>query len=241
MLHNKRILSYKTAKTLQMVLLLILALGLCTPRLWAQRPAQLQQKITHFTASPILPKADISSGAPSHHILCDSVHGDSIIVTYMGLCNFHFEVANPQFIVGYEWSFGDASVNVNSPDVFHSYIINGTYHVKVIISNACNSDTLYTTVTCIDSSTGIATLPSTQPAITLSPNPVYRTLTIHYPGASGKVHIQITDLTGRVIQSEMAIMNSDYRSVDVRKLMSGMYFLEIGNGQKKSTVKFVKR
>lgn len=241
MLHNKTILNDKAGKTLQMALRFILVFSLCLPKLWAQKPAQLHQKITHFTAAQILSKADISSETPPHHILCDSVHGDSIIVTHMNLCNFHFEVANPQFIVGYEWSFGDGSVNSNSPDVFHSYIINGTYHVSVVISNACNSDTLYATVSCIDSSTGIATIPSVQPAITLSPNPVSETLTIHYPGVSGKINIRITDLTGRVIQSETAIMNSDYRRIDVRKLMPGMYFLEIGNGQKKSTVKFVKQ
>jgi PKD repeat protein len=70
----------------------------------------------------------------------------------------------------YTWDFGDgATANIPSPS--HTYTINGTYTVRLIVTNECGSDTAITSVTI--SGVGVGTVTAAPAELKLYPNPAH--------------------------------------------------------------------
>jgi hypothetical protein len=78
-------------------------------------------------------------------------------------------------------------------------------------------------------------------AVTLFPNPVEGKLNIRINGRESELALQIRDVTGQLIHSEMLTgLNGDVtRQVDVTALHNGVYFIRLINGDRNYTGKFV--
>ncbi|UZO81624.1 RICIN domain-containing protein [Aquimarina sp. ERC-38] len=76
------------------------------------------------------------------------------------------------------------------------------------------------------------------PAFIVSPNPVSNTLYLHHINEESKV-VKISDLTGKVVlQQSVDKIDNNHTSINVSELVSGIYFISIGNHT--SPVKFIK-
>ena len=78
------------------------------------------------------------------------------------------------------------------------------------------------------------------PNIALSPNPSSNTLNINFENQTHLASIQISDITGRVLQSFNIQNSTSNISINVSSLSSGMYFLRITSSNKTETKKFIK-
>lgn len=76
--------------------------------------------------------------------------------------------------------------------------------------------------------------------IRVYPNPTTGYLIVEYPGnIEGNIHFNIFDATGKkVFQNlEAGLVNNHY-TLDLRRLVNGIYMLEMNNGKKVNVVKF---
>lgn len=227
------------------ILFAAVLLGVSPQYLQAQE--DFQQVKNHFQTidyATSFSKAHTLLHAPTDHILCDSVHADSIIVTALGNCSFKFEVENGQNITGFEWLFGEGSPPAFSTPVFHTYAVAGVYHVKLYISNGCSVDTLSTTVSCIDSGTYISPKPKLPLSLSIYPNPATNQLTLLcVAAAAGQTDLNIIDVTGSIVRKHKIKLDSGNNNIrlDISSLAPGMYFLKMTNSKGNLMEKFVKR
>ena len=79
--------------------------------------------------------------------------------------------------------------------------------------------------------------------VTLFPNPSNGDLTVELGNTTpGKYTFQLTDMTGRVLQSSEALLGSgtNQHKADVSALSTGIYLMKVTNGQQETTMKFHK-
>jgi len=76
-------------------------------------------------------------------------------------------------------------------------------------------------------------------AFSVYPNPVTSNLNIELGSSSSNGLLTISDVTGRVVQSQ-TIVNGNTQQIDVSSLNRGIYYLTVNTGVAVSTSKFVK-
>jgi PKD repeat protein len=100
----------------------------------------------------------------------------------------------------YYWDFGDATTSTLQ-DPVHNYASSGTYYVMQIVTNSCNIDTAYDTISII--STGIITdVKELQMIVYPNPNNGSFKLDFMSDNKDTKVFIRIIDMTGRIVYIE---------------------------------------
>lgn len=127
------------------------------------------------------------------------------------------------------WDFGDGNTSTDQ-NPQHTYASSGSYDVTLIVSNDCGSDTL--TETVMITVDGVSEQ-AFETQLSLFPNPADRNLTVKYSG-SGTGALQLTDLSGRVVQEETLQLNaqSQQLDLDIASLAAGIYSLQlISNGK----------
>ncbi|MFM7668916.1 MAG: T9SS type A sorting domain-containing protein, partial [Bacteroidota bacterium] len=118
----------------------------------------------------------------------------------------------------------------------------GQYNYDYIVTNGvCASDTSNTLIIVNDCVwVGIEDLSST--GIKLYPNPTEGILNLSIENPSSSYRIEISDINGRLIYSE-GIMNSQngFITINVEKIVPGMYYLNLIDSSKIKVVSFIKK
>lgn len=122
------------------------------------------------------------------------------------------------------WDFGDGNTSTEQSPV-HTYQANGNYSVKLIISNACGTDSIVKNIEV--NNVGIETL---NPELTWSiyPNPFYRKVTINALNEITDISWQLRDMGGRIIDS--GVLNEKTIVFDFGNLDTGVYLLHLNTG-----------
>ncbi|MBL0911188.1 MAG: T9SS type A sorting domain-containing protein [Bacteroidia bacterium] len=143
---------------------------------------------------------------------------------------------------GWTWNFGDGSADVTTQNPVHQFPDNGTYQVRLIISNGCGNDTIIRSIyvnkaLSLDES-------DADFQINAYPNPASDVLNITLQSAvSGKMTLEIIDMQGKVINIRNDIKSSElYKvSMPVQDLLPGMYTVRLRMEDAMYTVRFVKQ
>ncbi|MFO8087623.1 MAG: PKD domain-containing protein [Bacteroidales bacterium] len=135
--------------------------------------------------------------------------------------------------VSYYWDFGDGETSANE-NPSHTYDVDGNYTVTLISSYCSVRDTSQQTVNI--STTGIAEN-RFQENFELMPNPVKDVLTIKSDRAVGDVTVEILNLHGQKVLTEITDSNHP-RKFNVENLPAGLYLISIENQKSGQKAKF---
>jgi hypothetical protein len=131
--------------------------------------------------------------------------------------------------VSYLWNFDDGSnTGVTSP--VHTYAANGTYHVMLITTNACGSDTTRDTIQIF--AVGIAE--ALQGNLVIYPNPFENSTLLQYVlTEESSVQISLFDITGRLMTlfTDVPAQAAGNYKVDINEAqigrVHGVYVLKV--------------
>lgn len=169
----------------------------------------------------------------------DSIHityngyspsSDGIQIRNVGPRKFQFNTINPQYVIGYEWDFGDGSPLSFLQSPTHEYANNGNYLVKCYVTSSCGI--AYDTMMVHIYSTSVSEV-NHQNRLSIYPNPSTDQVTI----SAIDDHIQIqrvtmTNILGQIVHQE-AVDNLSTMILPVQRLAAGTYQLivETNHGQ----------
>ena len=133
------------------------------------------------------------------------------------------------------WDFnGDGNTdNTQVGNATYTFPALGQYTARLIVTNACGSDTAYVSISLI----GLGIDAATQMQLQVFPNPAKNQLTVQ--SAQAMERIRILDFAGRVIQE--IDVQGEHSNLDVSHLANGIYFIQVMNAlEVSSTLRFVK-
>lgn len=180
----------------------------------------------------------------TYHVTATSANGcvasDTVIVSLRPLPSatgidvtgtsptFRFIAAGYQDVNSFSWNFGDNSPTSNQLWPEHTYTnatgSDQTYTVTLIISNACGSDTITTTVTVAP--TSIKKLSLRDDLLTVFPNPASDMIRIENRSGHKTECVRIFNVLGQQVM-ESKTNGAMSHSMNVGQLEPGMYFLEM--------------
>lgn len=137
------------------------------------------------------------------------------------------------------WDFGDGNFS-SQPNPVHNYSATGTYTVTLIVSNACDSDT----ITDIVLITGMESITTTGNQVILYPNPANETVNISYTASAAEnVIIDIMNMNGELVApvlSAAVVPGAVFTAtLNVDHLADGVYIVRITNGPEKVSTRLV--
>lgn len=135
------------------------------------------------------------------------------------------------------WDLGDGKTSSNTSFV-HTYAADGTYKIKLVVSNGCGKDSMEKTV--VINTAGINDAQNA--GIKIYPQPVKNQLSIVFPGnLNGQWNIVLFDATGKTIQSTTVDADVNQTTVlNTESLASGLYQLQLTNNGQTYFYKIVK-
>lgn len=141
----------------------------------------------------------------------------------------------------YTWYFGDGtSATQLSPT--HTYSSAGTYSVELIVSNGTCSDTVTQTVNTVTAA-GIKTINGIS-SLSVYPNPAngLLTLSVNSSNPVSGCQLSVSNVLGQTTYSQSVDLESGTNkfSINISNLSEGVYFINLQNGGKVFTTKFVK-
>ncbi len=140
--------------------------------------------------------------------------------------------------LSYAWDFGDGGTStVQNPT--HTYAVDGTYLVCLIVTDSCGSDTICANTT---TTTGIENVVVSD--LHLYPNPTNGHFMINGElSGNAWVSIMVTDLLGKVIEERTPVTMSGTISIPMSlgEYPSGIYLLTINIGGVTKTYKLIKK
>lgn len=152
--------------------------------------------------------------------------------------NFTSSVTNG---ITYLWDFGDGNTS-NDINPIHEYLVDGTYTVKLTVTNNCGNRILSKNVTV--SNTGISNYQDLQWNLTVFPNPAKEIVFIDIDmPQSAWIEVRVYDITGKYV----ATIIEEYRNSGIQhtflgteQFANGMYFVDVltDNGRRQ-TKKFM--
>lgn len=170
-----------------------------------------------------------------------SVAGSSLSLNFSYQTNgaqVQFQNQSPGTAINYFWDFGDGNVSYQySP--LHTYGQTGTYTVKLIAANECNTDTLSSQVQ-INSTVGIDFLP--EESLKLFPNPSQGKITLEFNQVLDRdTRIRVLDTRGKNLFMEKLGPQASNSSMelDFPELPNGIYFLMLEQAGSRITKKFM--
>lgn len=135
----------------------------------------------------------------------------------------------------YTWNFGDGSPLAYTSDPSHVFPVgsdNTNYHVTLIVTDPCGSDTLTEVVTPL---TGMEGLELSQ-HVSVYPNPNQGSFTIAVDGISSTtLNTEVTDMLGRSMYKQAILTGENKFDLS---LTSGVYMVKVSDGNA-STVKMM--
>jgi len=144
--------------------------------------------------------------------------------------------------LSYTWNFGDGSADVTTQNPVHQFPDNGSYFVRLIVSNGCGNDTIIRSIYVNKAFSLDENEADFQ--INAYPNPAADVLNITLQSAvSGKMSIDIIDMQGKVMNIRNDVKSSElYKTtIPVQGLLPGMYTVRLQIGDSMYTVRFVKQ
>ena len=137
----------------------------------------------------------------------------------------------------FTWDFGDDStLQTNNSNVFHEYIYNGTYEVKLIAENnntGCR-DTLAEQNFIFATGGPSLSINESKKIINLYPNPTNENITISVSNFNGNIKAEVYDLTGNRLQ------RSNETTISLQDYAKGIYLLKVAYGDRLQEVKVIK-
>jgi len=129
----------------------------------------------------------------------------------------------------FDWSARYNSVYNQNDQNLAMVVKNGDVYIAGKTANAANEDFL--TIRYSYSAVGIEEMPSSQEIMTAYPVPANNQLTIAFPGQTGAPEsiLTVTDITGRVIETEAVQQGSIQLEINTSKYSSGCYFISLQN------------
>ncbi|MBL0330958.1 MAG: T9SS type A sorting domain-containing protein [Bacteroidetes bacterium] len=161
------------------------------------------------------------------------------------------------FATGYHWDFGDGSTST-LPAPTHIYTVDSLYNVCLKIYTAAGDSCEYCHIIGIDS---LGNIIRNTPGFTLSvinpitaslnnienentiaiyPNPAADNITINFTSTSKNVSIKIYDARGRLVKS-IANVKSGETNFNISELESGLYLINVNDGNTSTTKRFIKQ
>lgn len=155
---------------------------------------------------------------------CNSPSADNIVADQMSSCVFNFSLTNAQNATSYKWDFGDGAPMASGSATAHAYSASGSYVVKAIMVNDCDSTTILKAVTC--TATGIENTQLAKEGIKLYPNPAVNVVTIKSENDLNLKEIIIYNLLGQKVYQAI-VQNKNQYTLNVAQLPSGIYSVYI--------------
>ncbi len=135
----------------------------------------------------------------------------------------------------YFWDFnsdGNDDLFLNG-DVSFTYPSPALYSATLVLTNLCGSDTLSLEVDL----RSVGLTPSSNAGFEIFPNPATQTLFIRTGSLQGTTTVRFFDLSGKLVRSEVAAPG--IIGLDRGTLASGMYLVEVEQGQQKTVSRIV--
>jgi len=136
----------------------------------------------------------------------------------------------------YLWSTGN---NTQSADLFGNVLGLGTYEVFITVEeDGCSGESNSFTLT-VDACAGVAELGAL--SIDIYPNPSNGQIVVDIAGETEGLNVSILDINGKLIQSEQIgkVTTGVRKTIDLRNVSKGMYFIKLDDGNDAVTQKLV--
>ncbi len=135
------------------------------------------------------------------------------------------------------WDFGDSSPTTTDTIPVHTYSSTGVFTVMLIAYNGGCIDTVYATITVINSTVSIEEN-SLEDIISIYPNPAKSDLTVNFGSLKNEVvKMNIYSSVGRLIKSSSTLSNNQFK-IDIRNLANGIYFIQLETNKNSITKPF---
>ena len=123
--------------------------------------------------------------------------------------------------ITYQWNFGDGSATSSLPNPSHHYPYTNTYSVKLIITDACGTDSISKSITI---TTGISQ--STEnTGFQITPNPANGMVLIRTMNSNEILPIALYDMQGKLCMS-FTNDNEGTARIDLSNYAEGVYFIQ---------------
>lgn len=138
----------------------------------------------------------------------------------------------------YQWYFGDGFTSTDENPT-HIYADSGLYNVKLVITNACSSDSITQTIHILTNTYQIS---SESAVIVLYPNPAGDQLYIDLgKKTANDLLVSIYSVNGKLVYKGDITSNSQINTVNISSLNDGLYFMTIYDGVRLLKTKFVRK
>jgi hypothetical protein len=145
---------------------------------------------------------------------------DTIQANPTGAGSFSFS-SNARNMATYTWNFGNGGLaTVANPT--YTYYQNGSYNVRLVVSNFCGQDTAYKTVNV--KGVSVNNVPGQNTELKVYPNPADRS--VHIQGTSPIECVKVYDIKG-VLVNEYRYASKTSVEIDVKSYPQGLYLLRI--------------
>ncbi|HTO14959.1 MAG TPA: T9SS type A sorting domain-containing protein [Edaphocola sp.] len=155
---------------------------------------------------------------------CIAPSADNIVAEQVSPCVFNFNLTNAQKATSYKWDFGDGSPVANGSTTAHAYAASGSYVVKAVLINDCDSATILKAVTC--ATTGVGNSLIGKDNVKIYPNPAADLVTIKAENDFNLKEISIYNLLGQMVYQTDA-KNKNQHVLNVAQWSSGIYSVYI--------------
>ncbi len=157
--------------------------------------------------------------------------------TFLNVSGQTFDFTNVSTSGSYLWDFGDGiTSNLQSPT--HTYAIDGTYEVTLIVTNECGSDTLKNVVwTASIRDDEFARL------LQIYPNPSEGVFVVSAEGLSANtLTLEVMDLRGRSVSTQVLsnLFGGLNATVDLTNEAEGPYVLKVSDGTRHAYFRIVR-
>ncbi|WP_124397838.1 fibronectin type III domain-containing protein [Thermaurantimonas aggregans] len=137
-----------------------------------------------------------------------------------------FDASTSQNAVSYNWDFGNGTQGTGvNPTA--TYTANGTYTVKLVVTNACGSDSTTSTITI----QGINLNENLLNAITLYPNPTNGIVTLKGIEILTNAEISVVDISGKLVLRRKLDNVASQEVLDLSKFAAGSYQIRITSNE----------
>lgn len=146
----------------------------------------------------------------------------------------NFTPTDDVWATSYLWNFGDGITStLRTPT--HMYTTDGSFVVKLIVSNECNSDTVETTIDIQPDPSSIDAL-GWENILQIYPNPTQGEITIQSDMERRFNQINIINTLGQTVYTSQ-FQSTDVMTIDISTYPKGQYFILIMNEEGQKVVK----
>lgn len=129
----------------------------------------------------------------------------------------------------YFWDFDDGN-NSNQKDPSHTFDTMGIYQIKLIVTNACGSDSVIREVNV--GNVGIPDRDNPVSSVKIYPNPNEGIFILDIKGSAENLEWKIFDTKGELVlqKSGIRVLGSYIEEFDLKYLSNGLYLIELNYG-----------